>query len=52
MIRHFLDFERSIAELEGKVEELRRLSTTDELNIADEVGRLQSSADRDRKSVV
>ena len=46
MIRHFLDFERSIAELEGKVEELRRLSTTDELNIADEVGRLQSSADR------
>ena len=46
MIRHFLDFERSIAELEGKVEELRRLSTTGELNIADEVGRLQSSADR------
>jgi acetyl-CoA carboxylase carboxyl transferase subunit alpha len=46
MIRHFLDFERPIAELEGKVEELRRLSTTGELNIADEVGRLQSSADR------
>lgn len=46
MIRHFLDFERPIAELEGKVDELRRLSTTGELNIADEVGRLQSSADR------
>ena len=46
MIRHFLDFERPIAELEGKIEELRRLSTTGELNIADEVGRLQSSADR------
>src|ERR1700719_3160644 len=45
-IRHFLDFERPIAELEGKIEELRRLSTTGELNIADEVGRLQSSADR------
>jgi acetyl-CoA carboxylase carboxyl transferase subunit alpha len=46
MIRHFLDFERPVAELEGKVEELRRLSTTGELNIADEVGRLQSSAER------
>jgi acetyl-CoA carboxylase carboxyl transferase subunit alpha len=46
MIRHFLDFERPIAELEGKIEELRRLSTTSELNIADEVGRLESSANR------
>ena len=46
MIRHFLDFERPIAELEGKIEELRRLSTTGELNIADEVGRLQNTADR------
>jgi len=46
MIRHFLDFERPVAELEGKLEELRRLATTGELNIADEVGRLQSSADR------
>ena len=36
MIRHFLDFERPIAELEGKIEELRRLSTTGELNIADD----------------
>jgi acetyl-CoA carboxylase carboxyl transferase subunit alpha len=46
MIRHFLDFEQPIAELESKVEELRRLSTTGELNIADEVGRLESSANR------
>src|SRR5205814_3357778 len=46
MIRHFLDFERPIAELEAKIEELRRLSTTGELNIADEVGRLESSANR------
>src|SRR5580693_1591889 len=46
MTRHFLDFERSIAELEGNDEELRRLSTTDDLNIADEVRRLQSSAER------
>jgi acetyl-CoA carboxylase carboxyl transferase subunit alpha len=46
MIRHFLDFERPIAELEGKIEELRHLSTTGELNITDEVGRLETSANR------
>jgi acetyl-CoA carboxylase carboxyl transferase subunit alpha len=46
MIRHFLDFERPLAELEGKIEELRHLSTTGELNIADEVGRLETSANR------
>ncbi len=46
MIRHFLDFERPIGELEGKIEELRHLSTTGELNIADEVGRLESTAER------
>jgi acetyl-CoA carboxylase carboxyl transferase subunit alpha len=46
MIRHFLDFERPIAELESKIEELRYLSTTSELNIADEVGRLEVTANR------
>jgi acetyl-CoA carboxylase carboxyl transferase subunit alpha len=45
-MRHFLDFERPIAELEGKIEELRHLSTTGELNIADEVGRLEATANR------
>jgi acetyl-CoA carboxylase carboxyl transferase subunit alpha len=46
MIRQFLEFERPIAELEGKIEELRHLSTTGELNIADEVGRLETTANR------
>ncbi len=46
MMRHFLDFERPLAELEGKIEELRHLSTTGALNIADEVGRLEVSAAR------
>ncbi len=45
-MRHSLDFERPIAELEGKIEELRHLSATSELNIAEEVGRLESTANR------
>jgi acetyl-CoA carboxylase carboxyl transferase subunit alpha len=45
-MRHFLDFERPIAELEGKIEELRHLSAENGLNIAEEVGRLASQADR------
>lgn len=43
---NFLDFEKPIAELEGKVEELRHLSDNDDINIADEVARLQTKADR------
>ncbi|MBV9017755.1 MAG: acetyl-CoA carboxylase carboxyl transferase subunit alpha, partial [Alphaproteobacteria bacterium] len=45
-MRHFLDFERPIAELEGKIEELRHLSTDSGLNIAEEVGRLELQANR------
>jgi acetyl-CoA carboxylase carboxyl transferase subunit alpha len=45
-MRHFLDFEKPIAELEGKIEELRRLSEPGGLNIAEEVARLTAAADR------
>jgi acetyl-CoA carboxylase carboxyl transferase subunit alpha len=45
-MRHFLDFERPIAELEGKIEELRHLSADSGLNITDEVGRLEAQASR------
>ena len=45
-MRHFLDFEKSIAELEGKIEELRRMSEPDGINIADEVTRLTTVADK------
>ena len=44
---HFLDFEKPIAELEGKISELRHLSDSDGLNIAEEVSRLQNRVDRD-----
>ena len=38
----FLDFEKPIAELEGKIAELRHLSQGDEVNMAEEVGKLQA----------
>lgn len=41
-MRNFLDFEKPIAELEAKIEELRHLSSSSEISIADEVARLQS----------
>ena len=45
-MRHFLDFEQPIAELESKIEELRHLSDADEINIAEEVERLEVKSDR------
>tara|TARA_Y100001960_G_C14675631_1_gene828339 strand:+ start:457 stop:1413 length:957 start_codon:yes stop_codon:yes gene_type:complete len=42
----FLDFEQKIAELEKKIEELRHLSDSSSVNIADEISKLQSKADR------
>ncbi|MBX7198693.1 MAG: acetyl-CoA carboxylase carboxyltransferase subunit alpha [Rhodospirillaceae bacterium] len=47
---HFLDFEKPIAELEGKIAELRHLSDSDGINIAEEVSRLQSRVDKDLRS--
>ena len=45
-MRNFLEFEKPIAELEGKIEELRHLSDGGDLNIAEEVTRLQGKVDR------
>src|SRR5688572_13975444 len=45
-MRHFLDFEKPIAELEGKIEELRRMSRGGSINIADENARLTDKADK------
>lgn len=45
-MRYYLDFEKPVAELENKIEELRHLSNDGELNIAEEVSRLQAKADR------
>jgi acetyl-CoA carboxylase carboxyl transferase subunit alpha len=46
-----LEFEQPILELEGKIEELRHLSGEGDLNIAEEVSRLQTKADRLLKQI-
>ncbi|NQV47592.1 MAG: acetyl-CoA carboxylase carboxyltransferase subunit alpha [Rhodospirillaceae bacterium] len=45
-MHNYLDFEKPIAELEGKIEELRHLTSDGELNIADEVSKLQGKVDK------
>jgi acetyl-CoA carboxylase carboxyl transferase subunit alpha len=45
-MRHFLDFEKPIAELESKIDELRKMSEADGLNIAEEVAKLTEKSDR------
>jgi len=49
VMRHFLDFEKPIANLEGKVEELRHMSSDGSINIADEIGKLQTRIERELK---
>lgn len=41
---NFLDFEQPIAELEAKIEELRNLCDSNELNISDEIAKLQAKS--------
>jgi len=41
---NFLDFEQPIAELEAKIEELRYVGDDAEINISDEIGRLQAKS--------
>ena len=43
-MQNYLDFEKPIAELESKIEELRHLTDNGDINIADEVSKLQAKA--------
>src|SRR5690349_21102037 len=40
----FLDFEQPIAELEAKIEELKHVTSDSEVNIQDEISRLQAKS--------
>ena len=46
-MNHFLDFEKPIAALEGKIKELRHLGGDSGMNIAEEIGKLQSRIDKE-----
>ena len=43
---HTLDFEKPVADLEAKIEELRHISDGGHVNIAGEIGRLQEKVDK------
>ncbi len=45
-MKTFLEFEKPIAELEGKIEELRHLTDVDDLNIAEEVSKLHGKVEK------
>ncbi|MCW8914714.1 MAG: acetyl-CoA carboxylase carboxyltransferase subunit alpha [Magnetovibrio sp.] len=49
-MHHYLEFEKPIAELEGKIEELRHLTGT-EVNIAEEVAKLQTKVEKQLSSL-
>lgn len=45
-MRTYLDFEKPIAELEGRIEDLRRMDGAGDVSVAEEVEKLQSKADQ------
>lgn len=50
-MRQYLEFEKPVAELESKIEELRRMSAAPgEINIAEEVAKLSAKADAQLKA--
>jgi acetyl-CoA carboxylase carboxyl transferase subunit alpha len=50
-MRQYLEFEKPIAELEAKIEELRLMTAPGEINIAEEVGRLSAKTDAQLKAI-
>jgi len=50
-MRQYLEFEKPVAELESKIEELRRMTSPGEINIADEVARLTDKSDKQLRAL-
>ncbi len=50
-MRIFLEFEKPVAELEAKIEELRRMVGDDSISVADEVAKLSEKADRQLRTI-
>jgi acetyl-CoA carboxylase carboxyl transferase subunit alpha len=51
MIKHFLSFEKQISDLEGKIEELRHLSSGGDINIAEEIKKLKEKSQKLTKKI-
>jgi acetyl-CoA carboxylase carboxyl transferase subunit alpha len=51
MVMNYLDFEQPIAELQEKIEELRRVGAGSVINLSDEVSRLEDKRDSLIKSI-
>ncbi len=51
MSKQFLEFEHPIAELDAKIEALRMISSDNELNISDEIDRLETKSKELTKSI-
>ncbi len=49
--RHFLDFEQPIAELEGKIEELRYVQNESAVDISEEISRLDKKSQQLAKDI-
>ena len=50
-MRSYLDFEKSVAEIEAKIDELRAVETEDSAAIGEEIERLEAKADQALKDV-
>lgn len=50
-MRQFLDFEKPVAELENKIDELRQMTDPNGVNIAEETARLQEKAEKHLRSI-
>lgn len=51
MNRHFLEFEQPIAELEAKIRELRMVGSDSEINISEEIARLEARCQDESKKI-
>ena len=49
--RHFLEFEQPVAELEGKIEELRYVQNESAVDISDEIDRLSKKSQQLTKDI-
>lgn len=50
-MRQYLDFEKSVAELENKIAELQRVDSSSEINISEELNRLEDKAEKQLRSL-